>query len=160
MNRNSIVALENIRSLHNVGAIIRTAEFFGISQIALIGYTALDDSEPDQLNSKLKKTALSSLSKVKIIKYDTTAELLQDFKEYKLVCIENNVPNTTPLDSWIPKGSLIILFGNEVNGVENETLEKSSIIVEIPRIGEHPSLNVATTAGIILYKLTEEKPKQ
>jgi tRNA G18 (ribose-2'-O)-methylase SpoU len=146
-----IVAIENVRSLYNVGSIIRTSEFFGFKKVALLGFTAHDPYSPDEINSKLKKTALSSFDKVKLEKFKDIDELTEKYPNFELICIENNVPKTFPLKDWIPNQNTIIVFGNEPAGINEKTLLKADKCIEIPRIGTHPSLNVATAAGIVLY---------
>ncbi len=152
MNKPEIyIALENIRSLYNIGAIIRTAEFFGIKKVILIGYSGIDKNEPDMIHRKLKKTSLGAMPKVEI----ETAEKVEDLKKYKLpiVAIENNKDNVKNLYDWTPPKNAIYLFGNEVDGITPEGLSIASEIVEIPRIGTHSSLNVATACGIVISEL-------
>lgn len=146
-----IVAIENVRSLYNVGSIIRTAEFFGFKRVALLGFTAHDPYSSDQINAKLKKTALSSFDKVELEKHKDINELVKKYPHYDLVCIENNVANTIPIKDWKPTKETIIVFGNEPEGLKDETIKMANKCIEIPRIGTHPSLNVATAAGIVLY---------
>lgn len=153
-----LVALENIRSLHNIGAIIRSCEFFGVDEIALIGYTGFDPYSPNHIHPKIQKTALSAIENIKLERYENINHLLSKKENCELICIENNVPNSKNISSFKTKydcNILILLFGNEVEGVQKETLELASEIYEIPRIGKHQSLNVATTAGIVLYLATK-----
>lgn len=151
-----IVALENIRSLYNIGAIYRTCEFFGIKTIYLIGYSGIDKREPDKIHKKLQKTSLGTLDKIHTETFETTQDIFNKYKDIKLITIEQT-NNSIPL----PKFKLdtnygsktVLLFGNETDGVQKDTINKSSQIVEIPRIGTHKSLNVTTSCGIILSYL-------
>ncbi len=154
---NLIIALENIRSLYNIGAIIRSCEFFGIKEIAFIGYTGHDPYSPNGIHPKIQKTALSAIDQIKITRFESIKELKDKYPNTPVICIENNVPGTKDISSFDIQykcNTLIILFGNEVEGVRPETLELSDEIYEIPRIGKHQSLNVATTVGIVLFKVT------
>ena len=148
---NIILALENIRSLYNIGAIIRSAEFFGINKIILIGYSGIDKNEPDMIHRKLKKTSLGAMPKVKL----EVLQNIEDLKKYNLpiVAIENNIDEVKNLYKWTPPENLILLFGNEVDGITPEGLSVASEIVEIPRVGTHSSLNVATACGIVISEL-------
>lgn len=153
-----IIALENIRSLYNIGAIIRSCEFFGIKEVAFIGYTGHDSYSPNGIHPKIQKTALSAIDQIKITRFESIKELKDKYPKAKLVCIENNVPGTKNISSFGPNyqsNTLIILFGNEVEGIRPETLELADGIYEIQRIGKHQSLNVATTVGIVLFTVTK-----
>lgn len=145
------IALENIRSLYNIGAIIRTAEFFGIKKLILIGYSGIDKNEPDLIHRKLKKTSLGSIPKVQL----DVLESVTDLKKYNLpiIAIENNTPNVKNLYKWSSPEKAILLFGNEVDGITPEGLSVATEIVEILRIGTHSSLNVATACGIVISEL-------
>jgi tRNA G18 (ribose-2'-O)-methylase SpoU len=152
MNKPEIyIALENIRSLYNIGAIIRTAEFFGVKKVILIGYSGIDKNEPDMIHRKLKKTSLGSMPKVEI-DVVTNSEELKKY-EVPIIAIENNTPDTKNLYNWTPPKKAIYLFGNEVDGITPEGLSTTSETIEIPRIGTHSSLNVATACGIVISEL-------
>lgn len=153
-NAKIYIALENIRSLYNIGAIIRTAEFFGITEIILIGYSGVDKNEPDMIHRKLKKTSLGSIPKVKL----TVIEDIDGLKKYNLpiIAVENNVERTQDIKNWNPPKDLILLLGNEVDGISKEGLAIASETVEIPRLGTHSSLNVSTACGIVIFELTNK----
>ena len=151
-----IVALENIRSLYNIGAIYRTCEFFGIKTIYLIGYSGIDEREPNKIHKKLQKTSLGTIDKIHTETFETTQDIFNKYKNIKLITIEqtkSSIPLSKLKLNTNKKGKILLLFGNEVNGVQKETIEKSNQIVEIPRIGTHKSLNVTTSCGIILSYL-------
>lgn len=151
------IALENIRSLYNIGAIIRTSEFFGINEIILIGYSGVDKNESDLIHRKIKKTSLGSAPKINL----SVIEKVEDIKFFNLpiIAVENNQPATKSLYDWHPPSEAILLFGNEVNGISKEGLEISTEIVEIPRVGTHSSLNVSTACGIVISELINKLNK-
>lgn len=146
------IGLENIRSLYNIGSIIRTCEFFGINNIAFIGYSGIDKNEPDMIHSKLKKTALSSINNVVINTYENTEILLNTINYNQVIGIENNIKGTTNLYSYNPpsESQILLLFGNEKTGLEDKTIKSCDLLLEIDRIGNHSSLNVSTVAGIVI----------
>lgn len=148
-----IVCLENVRSLHNIGAIIRTCEFFGIRKIILLGYSGFDPYQSDKIKPELSKTALSAINKVELLRYQYFDDVKGAFPDYQIIAVENNIPNTTLLTDFKPTTDCILVFGNETTGIEKDTLKIADKILEIPRVGQHASLNVATAAGITLFYL-------
>lgn len=148
-----IVALENIRSLYNVGAMYRTCEFFGVKKILLIGYTARNEADEGLIHHKLKKTSLGTLDLLETERFATMEDVKEAYTTTSIISIEQSTKSKN-LYTWTPKPSkFIIVFGNEVSGIKESTLDISSEIIEIPRTGTHHSLNVATTCGIILSYL-------
>jgi 23S rRNA (guanosine2251-2'-O)-methyltransferase len=150
------ICLDNLRSLFNIGAVMRTCSFFGISDLVLLGYSGKSKNVygKTELNPRLSKTALSADKDMNLIFLDTTKELL-DFareKKLKVVCFEQN-PKSIKLNKWKPQDSTLLVFGNEVTGVSKEILENCCQIVEIDRRGNHNSLNVEVTAGIAIAHL-------
>jgi len=151
------VAIENIRSLHNIGAIIRTCEFFGVNKIALVGYTAYDPYSPNQIKPEITKTALSALNHIKLMRFENITEMRKDYLNHEIICVENNVSNTTPITDFKLQNNAILIFGNETTGIEAGTLKIADKILEIPRIGHHASLNVSAAAGVTLFSLKNIK---
>lgn len=152
---NIIVALENLRSLYNVGAIFRTCEFFGVYKVILIGYSGVDRNEPDLIHKRLWKTSCGTMEKVEIEHFDTLKAALEKYKPGEVIAIENNVQNPIKLKDWRPNPNTMILFGNEVDGLSREAISMSDKIVEIPRVGTHSSLNVTTACGIVLNHVVQ-----
>ena len=151
--REIIVALENIRSLYNIGAIYRTCEFLGVENILLIGYSGKDEREPNKIHRKLQKTSLGTINKIKTKQFRNIKEVKKHYPKAKIISIEQN-KNSKPLNTFkTPENQLVLIFGNEIDGVNQETLNISDKILEIPKIGTHQSLNVATTCGIVLSYL-------
>ena len=150
-----ILALENIRSLWNTGAILRTAEFFGIKEVWLVGYTGREREDWDELHHKIGKTALGAEKNLKIKFLRDSIQLIKLANEMnlKLVVIEQDKKSIS-LQKWQPDKNSVLVFGSETEGVSKEVLGAADEIVEIPRLGKKNSLNVATAAGIILAKVT------
>lgn len=145
------LALENIRSLYNVGAIFRTASFFGIKHVLLVGYSGRKAAGLNELHEKVKKTALGTEKDLEIKFLKNSQELIKFSRDNKLkiIAIEQD-KNSVAIDHWQPKKNSVLVLGNEVNGVSKEVLAAADEVVEIPRLGKKGSLNVSVAAGIIL----------
>ena len=145
-----IVILENIRSAYNVGSVFRTADAFLIQAIYIIGYSA----KPP--HKEIKKTALGAEETVEWKYFKTTAEAIEDLKgkKYKIYAVEQT-EGSYKLSSagFKQKEKIAVVFGNEVTGVEQSTIELCEGCIEIPQLGMKHSLNVATAAGVVLWEL-------
>lgn len=154
------VALDNIRSLENVGAIMRTCSFFGVPNLVLIGYSGTDINFKGErvLHSTITKTALGAEKDLNIKIFESYGEFF-DFvrnENLEIVSIEQNA-KAIKLGDFTFKNELdaglVLVFGNEREGVSTEILDKSSKVVEIERLGSKNSLNVATCVGIVLHHI-------
>lgn len=150
-----ILALENIRSLWNIGAILRTAEFFGIKELWMVGYTGREREDWDELHHKIGKTALGAEKNLEIKFLKDSLQLIKLAKKQnlKLLAIEQH-PNSVSLQKWQPQPNSVLVFGSETEGVSQEVLAAAAEIIEIRRLGTKNSLNVATVAGIVLAKVS------
>lgn len=123
-----------------------------------MGYSGKQRSYYDKsyhLHEKIEKTALGSDQNLKITMLDETSDLFTFAKKQKLqiIAIEQD-PKSTPINKWQPQSNSIIVLGHERQGVSDEIMTQATEIVEIPRKGIHHSLNVSTTAGIVLFYLS------
>lgn len=143
--------MENIRSLWNIGAILRTSEFFGIKEVWLVGYTGREQDGDDELHHKIAKTALGAEKNLQLKFVTDSLQLIKSAQKQnlKLVAIEQH-PKSISLNKWQPDNLSVLVFGSETDGVSQAVLAAAAQIVEIPRLGKKNSLNVATVAGIIL----------
>lgn len=155
------VIAHNIRSTHNVGAIFRTAEGFGVERIILSGYTpypqtASDDRLPhiaEKLTSQIHKTALGAELLVSF--EHTVLPPLEELKRqgYRIVALEQS-DSAVMLPAYLPPEKIALLLGEEVHGIEEDLLQLSDDIIEIPMSGKKESFNVSVATGIALYGLT------
>ncbi|MCX6298733.1 MAG: RNA methyltransferase [Bacteroidetes bacterium] len=151
-----VVVLDNIRSMHNVGSVFRTADAFRIEAICLCGYT------PQPPHRDIQKTALGATETVNWLYYPTTKEAIEDLKkfDYTVLAIEQ-VEGSESLDQFNNTDrKLAIVLGNEVEGVDAEALAICDGCIEIPQLGMKHSLNISVAAGIVLWKLSESKLAQ
>jgi len=145
-----ILLLENIRSMHNVGSVFRTADAFLAEAIYLCGYT------PRPPHRDIHKTALGATETVTWKYSDKALDAVQTLKSegYRIVGVEQ-VADSIPLQAFkIATGEKIVLiFGNEVAGVSEDVLAYCDSGIEIPQFGMKHSLNVSVAAGIVLWEL-------
>src|SRR3989344_634421 len=146
------IALENIRSLLNIGAIFRTCSFFGIKDVILVGYTGIDLN--GKLHPKITKSSLGTENDLDITILKNARKLISFAKNKNLqvISVEQH-RDSVDLNSWQPPENYILVFGNEVDGIDKKILANSKQIVQIPKKGKHKSLNVTTTVGIVLNHL-------
>lgn len=143
-----IAVLENIRSAYNVGSIFRTADAFLLEAIYICGYTAYPP------HKEIKKTALGADETVRWKHFKSMADCLAELKEegYNLFAVEQAV-DSYQLNEFTTTQKLAVIFGNEVTGVEQSTIEQCDGCIEIPQLGMKHSLNVSVAAGIVLWEL-------
>jgi 23S rRNA (guanosine2251-2'-O)-methyltransferase len=148
-----IVVLDNIRSMHNVGSVFRTADAFLLKGIYLCGYT------PQPPHRDIHKTALGATETVDWKYFNSTTGALEDLKaaEYSIFAIEQ-VENSVPLHKFEFEqyAKLAVVFGNEVDGVGEEALKYCDGCIEIPQLGMKHSLNISVAAGIVLWELARK----
>ncbi len=145
--------LHNIRSVHNVGSIFRTADGAGVEKLYLIGTTPTPIDRYGLPRKDLAKVALGSEASVSWEYQKTIAPLLRKFKEQKvsIVAVEQDT-HSVNYKTYRPKGSVALILGNEVDGIPKSILKKCDHIIEIPMHGTKESLNVSVTAGIVLFQ--------
>ncbi|MEZ4774299.1 MAG: RNA methyltransferase [Bacteroidia bacterium] len=146
------VILDNIRSMHNVGAVFRTADAFLIEKVILCGIT------PIPPHREIRKTAIGAEESVSWEYQPNIVSVVASLKAegYKIFSVEQT-DQSIPLNQFLPSyEKCAVVFGNEVEGVSQEIVDISDVSVEIPQFGTKHSLNVSVAAGIVLYKLTIE----
>lgn len=145
-----VVVLDNVRSMHNVGSVFRTADAFLISSIWLCGYT------PKPPHRDIQKTALGATETVEWHYAATTTGAIELLKKegYSIYAVEQ-VEKSIPLHefSFPESGKLAVIFGNEVNGVDAEAVKLCEGWIEIPQFGMKHSLNISVAAGIVLWEI-------
>ena len=143
-----VVILDNVRSMHNIGSIFRTSDGFAIEKIYLCGITA----QPP--HREIEKTALGATQSVEWIYFEDVCEAINHLKKdgYTIIAIEQ-AENSTMLNNYQPDKSqkFALIFGNEVNGVSDEAMNKIDTCIEIPQFGTKHSFNIVVSAGIVLW---------
>ena len=145
-----IVVLDNIRSLNNIGSVFRTCDSFLIKKIYLCGITA----KPP--HKDMHKTALGSTESVDWEYSKSTMDVINKLKKdhIKIVSIEQ-AENAIMLHDFIPdkKAIYALVFGNEVKGVDQEIVNASDMVIEIPQFGTKHSLNISVSAGVVIWDI-------
>ena len=149
----------NLRSAHNVGSLLRTAEGLGVSQVFLTGYTPYPHQKNDsrlphlsqKIDSQISKTALGA-EKTLGEHSESIHETIKKLKKtgYEIAALEQ-APNSIKLTVFVPPEKLAIVVGREVDGIEPEILELCDTILEIPMLGQKESFNVVQAAAMALY---------
>jgi len=149
-----IAVLENIRSAYNVGSVFRTADAFLLEGIYLTGYTCIPP------HKEIKKTALGAEDSVEWKHFANAGEAIDELKNngYKVYAVEQ-VSNSLSLEKLTFDGDdkIAVIFGNEVSGVEHDTIIKCDGCIEIPQLGMKHSLNIATAAGVVLWEIVRTR---
>lgn len=157
-----VILLNNVRSLHNVGSILRTADAAGIEAVVCTGITPYpllpNDPRPlfeaKKTTGLLAKTALGAENTLTCQHFDDPLEAIRDFRArgFAVAALEQ-APNSVNLFEYQPKRPLLLILGHEVDGVDQKLLAGADVILEIPMRGQKESLNVSVAAGIAAYQL-------
>ena len=152
------VILHNIRSLHNVGSIFRTADGAGIQKIYLTGYTPLPVDELGRPRREFTKVSLNAEKNVSWEHLRSLPVLLRRLQKngYNIWAVEQS-PKSVSLKKVTVSGDkltkVVLLMGNEVRGSSPAILEHADRIIEIPMFGKKESLNVSVAFGVVAYFL-------
>jgi 23S rRNA (guanosine2251-2'-O)-methyltransferase len=145
-----VIVLDNVRSLHNVGSVFRTADAFRVEAIYLCGITG---KPPDR---EIRKTALGATESVTWHYFASTLEALTELKthSFQVLAVEQ-AHGSCRLDQFvpIPDRKLAVVFGNEVNGVNEAVIAACEGVIEIPQTGTKHSLNIAVSVGVVVWEL-------
>lgn len=145
-----IIILDDIRSLHNIGSVFRTADAFLIEKIYLCGITATPP------NKEIHKTALGATETVDWEHHKSVLEVIENVKKEGItVFAVEQVENSISLQDFETKGGkkYALVFGNEVYGVSQEAVALCNGCIEIPQLGTKHSLNISVSAGIVVWDL-------
>ena len=144
-----IVVLDNVRSLHNVGSVFRTADAFLVEAVYLCGITCTPP------HAEIHKTALGAENTVTWKHYQDTHQAVADLKAqgYTVFAIEQAAGSTLLPDLQLDKSKkYAVILGNEVKGVQQTVVDACDGCIEIPQFGTKHSLNVSVTGGIIIWE--------
>ena len=160
--RKIVLVGHNIRSAHNVGSLLRTADGLGVSRVCLSGYTPYPSSTTDKrlphlaakIDRQIHKTALGAETSVTWSHFDDVFTLIDQLrKEGFLIAALEQSADSTDLNQFQPPQSIALVVGSEVEGLDSRVLEASDVRLEIPMLGAKESFNVAVAAAIAIYCL-------
>lgn len=148
-----VLMADNVRSMHNVGAMFRTADAFLLKEIILAGISGVPP------HPEIAKTALGAEETVDWRHVDNAFDEALRMKELGWkICVLEQVHGSIPLPSFHRKKeeNCVLVVGNEVSGVDQKIVDIADYILEIPQYGTKHSLNVSVSAGIALYQLLND----
>ncbi|WP_458627775.1 RNA methyltransferase [Winogradskyella sp. PC D3.3] len=143
-----IIILDNIRSLNNIGSVFRTSDAFLIEKIYLCGITA----QPP--HNDIRKTALGSTETVDWVYAEHTIDVIEKLKAETInICSIEQAKNATMLNDFKPQPNekYAFVFGNEVKGVDQNVVNASDLVIEIPQYGTKHSLNISVSCGVVIW---------
>jgi tRNA G18 (ribose-2'-O)-methylase SpoU len=157
-----VLIAHNLRSAHNVGSLLRTAEGLGVGKVWLTGYSPYPLSSPDErlphlarrANNQIVKTALGA---EKLVPWEHAKDIEQLLDKLRgdgfTVAALEQTPSALPLPDYKPPQKLALIVGREVEGLEPEVLALCDLSLEIPMPGRKESFNVAQAAAMALYHI-------
>lgn len=161
--RQIVLIAHNLRSCHNVGSLLRTADGLGIAKVYFTGYTPYPLSEHDdrmphlarKIDAQIHKTALDAEKFVDWQHAETLEPILQQLRNdgYTIAALEQ-AESSVPLNEFTTPDKIALLVGREVEGVEPEVLAACHTILEIPMHGRKESFNVSVAAAMALFYLS------
>ena len=145
-----ILILPNIRSAHNVGAMLRTADGAGVDKVYVTGYSPTPD------HPKVMKVSLGAEKFVSWEYVKQPARLIKKLKTsgFQIIALEQT-KNSVTIYEWQPEFPVALIVGNEKTGVTKNILQLCDTTIEIPMRGKKNSLNVSIAAGIALYYISQ-----
>ena len=142
------IVLDNVRSAQNVGSVFRTMDAFRCAKLYICGISAVPP------HREINKTALGSTQSVEWVYFEKTIDALEDLKANGVdIFAVEQTQNAIMLNDFKVDHLRItaFIFGNEVNGVEQEIVDKADGSIEIPQYGSKHSLNISVCAGIVIW---------
>jgi tRNA G18 (ribose-2'-O)-methylase SpoU len=160
--REIVLIAHNLRSTHNVGSLLRTADGLGVNALYLTGYTPYplgpNDSrlphEAQKIDKQIAKTALGAEKSLNWHCRQDIETLINELrKDGYLVAALEQAPGSTKLPDFRPPAKIVLIVGREVEGIETEILNLCDEILEIPMLGQKESFNVVQAAAMALYHI-------
>jgi 23S rRNA (guanosine2251-2'-O)-methyltransferase len=158
--REIVLIAHDLRSTHNVGSLLRTAEGLGVSHVYFTGYTPYPHRSPDsrlphiaeKLDKQIHKTALGAETQVAWSHHEDVEPVLQQLKAdgFQIAALEQT-PTSIMLPTYKPPHKVAIMLGREVEGIDSELLKHCDVTLEIPMFGHKESFNVVQAAAMTLY---------
>ena len=158
--RRLILIAHDIRSTHNVGSLLRTAEGLGVEKIYLTGYTPYPRSKDDgrlphqavKIHSQIVKTSLGAENMIDWEHYEAVSQVIAQLRSqgFTVVALEQ-AGDSIALPDYKPPAKLAIIVGNEVKGLGSEIFDKVDLTLEIPMFGDKESFNVVQASAMALY---------
>lgn len=162
--REIVLILNNIRSTHNVGSLLRTADGFGVTHVYLTGYTPFPLQKNDarlphianKLTCQIHKTALGAENTINWTHQADVLKLMSRLKAdgFNIIGLEQS-SSSIALPDYNPPAKSALLLGSEVDGINPALLKNCDETIEIPMYGKKESFNVTQATAVALYHLRE-----
>ena len=144
--------IENVRSAYNVGAMFRTADGAGVTKIFLVGYTPTPIDRFGRTQAEISKTSLGASETIPWEAAENSAAVITQLQaEGFIVTAIEQTPSSISLKDFTVPQNIAYVMGNELVGVDEETLATVDHVIDIPMLGVKESLNVSVAAGIVMY---------
>jgi len=158
--RDIVLIVHNLRSCHNVGSLLRTAEGLGVKRVYFTGFTPYPSEKTDvrlphlaqKIDKQIHKTALDAEKNVNWHHQDDIFSLIDSLRAdgYTIAAIEQTTTSAA-LPDYVPPEKIAMIVGREVEGIEAEVLKVCDVALEIPMFGQKESFNVVQAAAMMLY---------
>ena len=147
-----VLILHNVRSAHNVGSILRTAEGAGVSKVYLTGYTPALTDRFGRMRMDIAKASLGAEHLMVVEHVANVSPLINQLKQegFHMVAVEQD-SRARSFKIFTPRAKTVYLFGNEVRGISKALRNQADAIIDIPMRGKKESLNVSVAVGVILF---------
>jgi tRNA G18 (ribose-2'-O)-methylase SpoU len=144
-----IVLLDDVRSLNNIGSIFRTCDAMGIKKMYLCGITG----QPP--HREIRKTAIGASESVDWEHKKNASEILNKYRDlgYEIIAVEQTSSSVTLENYQLRNNKILLIFGNEINGVSQKLIDLCDLSIEIPQWGTKHSINISVSIGIVLWNL-------
>ncbi len=160
--RKVVLVAHNLRSCHNVGSLLRTADGLGVTKVYLTGYSPYPNTENDsrlphlarRIHQQIHKTALGAETSVDWEAQEDVGKVFEQLRlqDYQITALEQQ-DQATQINNWELPARVALVVGRETKGLEADVLKQCDLIVEIPMFGKKESFNVTQAAAMGLFHL-------
>ena len=160
--RSISLIIHDVRSTHNVGSMLRTAEGLGVDNVYITGYSPYPETKNDKRLPHIRKRATDQISKTALgadrtlhwQHHPDAPALIKRLRSGGSVVVAlEQAPKSQPLNTYTPPSDVTLLVGNEVDGLSQELLQIVDLCIEIPMLGSKESYNVAVATAMAIYQL-------
>ncbi len=150
------ILLHNVRSAHNVGAIMRSAECAGVRNVYLTGYTPRPIDRFGRCDNTIAKTALGAETVLQWVYRVDPIRLIRSLRsqDWHIVGVEQD-ERAVDYRTFTPPEKSLLVLGNEVHGLSPSLRAQCDVLIEIPQYGKKESLNVSVAAGVVLFRYVQ-----
>ena len=147
-----VVLLDDVRSLHNIGSVFRTCDGMAVHKLYLCGITATPP------HREIRKTAIGATESMDWEYQSSALEVVEKYKEldYKIIAVEQTQKSISLENFQWNNEKILLIFGNEIDGVNQKLIDLSNSSIEIPQWGTKHSFNISVSAGMVLWSIKKQ----